>query len=119
MNTVQSAPTIAAASAEATMFGLSKLHAREGVWDTRAAVPVPGPDDVLIRIKRTAICGTDIHIYNWDTWAADTVPVPMIFGHEYSGEIVELGSAVTRDLNVGQRVSGEGHVIDQNSQAAR
>lgn len=119
MNTVQSAPAIAPASAEATMFGLSKLHAREGVWSTRAAVPVPGPDDVLIRIKRTAICGTDIHIYNWDTWAAGTIPVPMIFGHEYAGEIVELGTAVTRDLRIGQRVSGEGHVIDLNSQAAR
>lgn len=119
MNTIELAPTIAAPSAETTMFALSKLHARAGVWDTRAPVPVPGPDDVLIRIRRTAICGTDIHIFNWDTWAAATVPVPMIFGHEYSGEIVELGGAVTRDLHVGQRVSGEGHVIDLNSEAAR
>lgn len=109
----------AASSSAATMFGLSKLHAREGVWKTRSPIPLLGPNDVLIRIRRTAICGTDVHIYNWDGWAASTVPVPMIFGHEYSGEIVELGSAVTRDLHVGQRVSGEGHVIDFNSQAAR
>lgn len=119
MNTIDRLRGSNAEAASGTMYGLAKLHAHQGVWDTRAPIPEIGPEDVLIRIKRTAICGTDIHIYNWDTWAAGTVPVPMIFGHEYSGEIVELGSAVTRDLNVGQRVSGEGHVIDLNSQAAR
>jgi threonine 3-dehydrogenase len=102
-----------------TMFGLAKLEAAEGVWPTNVAVPTPGADDVLIRVQRTAICGTDVHIYNWDEWAARTIPVPMIFGHEFAGEIVEIGSAVTRPLHVGQRVSGEGHLIDMNSAAAR
>lgn len=101
------------------MVGLAKLEKREGVWDTRVDIPQPGPDEVLIKVHRTAICGTDIHIYNWDEWAARTVPVPMIFGHEFAGEIVDIGSAVTRPLHVGQRVSGEGHVIDINSAAAR
>lgn len=106
-------------AADRTMKALAKLEPREGIWETTAPVPTPGPDEVLIRIKNTAICGTDIHIYNWDEWAAKTIPVPMIVGHEFSGEIVEIGSAVTRDLHVGQRVSGEGHVIDFNSAAAR
>jgi threonine 3-dehydrogenase len=106
-------------AADRTMKALAKLEPREGIWETTAPVPAPGPDEVLIRIKNTAICGTDIHIYNWDEWAAKTIPVPMIVGHEFSGEIVEIGSAVTRDLHVGQRVSGEGHVIDFNSAAAR
>ncbi|WP_082594852.1 L-threonine 3-dehydrogenase [Sphingomonas sp. Root710] len=101
------------------MKGLAKLEPREGIWSTTAAIPTCGPDDVLIRIRRTAICGTDVHIYNWDDWARKTIPVPMIVGHEFSGEIVEIGGAVSRDLRLGQRVSGEGHVIDINSAAAR
>ncbi len=101
------------------MNGLAKLKPEPGIWATQAEMPVTGPDDVLIRIKRTAICGTDMHIYHWDDWAAKTVPVPMIVGHEYSGEIVEIGARVARDLRVGQRVSGEGHLIDINSAAAR
>lgn len=107
------------ARAAGTMKGLAKLEPREGIWPTTAPIPVCGPDQVLIRVRKTAICGTDIHIYNWDEWAARTIPVPMIVGHEFSGEIAEVGSAVTRDLRVGQRVSGEGHVIDLNSAAAR
>lgn len=103
----------------ATMFALGKLKPREGLWSTRAPVPDFGADDVLIRIRRTAICGTDVHIYNWDDWAARTIPVPMIVGHEFSGEIVAIGAGVTRPLRVGQRVSGEGHLIDLNSSAAR
>ena len=82
-------------------------------------VPSIGPDDVLIKIHRTAICGTDLHIYKWDAWAAATIPVPMIVGHEYAGEIVQIGARVTRKLHVGQRVSVEGHIIDINSAAAR
>jgi len=101
------------------MKGLAKLEAAEGVWMTSADVPTPGPGDVLIKIQRTAICGTDLHIYKWDEWAAATVPVPMIFGHEFAGEIVEIGRQVTRPLYVGQRVSGEGHIIDLDSAAAR
>lgn len=103
----------------ATMNALSKVEAREGIWSIHAPVPQIGPDDVLVRVRRTAICGTDMHIYKWDEWAARTIPVPMIVGHEFSGEIVEIGRAVTRELHVGQRVSGEGHVIDFNSSAAR
>jgi len=101
------------------MLGLSKLKPAEGLWSTEADVPACGPDEVLIRIRRTAICGTDLHIWRWDDWAKATIPVPMIVGHEYAGEIVEIGSAVTRKLTVGQRVSGEGHIIDINSAAAR
>lgn len=101
------------------MAGLAKLKAERGIWLTEADVPKPGPKDVLIRVKRTAICGTDMHIYNWDGWAAKTIPVPMIVGHEFSGEIVAIGEGVTRALRVGQRVSGEGHVIDLDSSAAR
>ncbi|MBS0332960.1 MAG: L-threonine 3-dehydrogenase [Proteobacteria bacterium] len=101
------------------MLGLAKLEPAEGLWSTEADVPACGPDEVLIRIRRTAICGTDLHIWRWDDWAKATVPVPMIVGHEYAGEIVEIGRAVTRKLFVGQRVSGEGHIIDMNSAAAR
>ena len=101
------------------MAGLAKLKPERGIWPTDADVPTPGPEDVLIRVKRTAICGTDMHIYNWDGWAAKTIPVPMIVGHEFSGEIVAIGERVTRALRVGQRVSGEGHVIDFDSSAAR
>ena len=102
-----------------TMAALAKLHPREGIWLDRAPVPEPGPEDVLIRVRRTAICGTDVHIYNWDGWAARTIPVPMVVGHEFGGEIVEIGRAVSRSLHVGQRVSGEGHIIDLDSAAAR
>ena len=83
-------------------------------------VPVPeiGPEDVLIKIKKTGVCGTDIHIWNWDEWAQKTVPVPLVTGHEFAGEIVELGSAVS-DLKIGQRVSGEGHLIGKQSRQSR
>jgi threonine 3-dehydrogenase len=101
------------------MKGLSKLKAEPGLWLTDAEIPKPGPEDVLIRVRRTAICGTDLHIYRWDDWAARTIPVPMIVGHEFSGEIAEIGKAVTRELYVGQRVSGEGHIVNLNSAASR
>ena len=81
-------------------------------------MPVLGPNDVLVKVKKTGICGTDIHIYKWDAWAQKTVPVPMVVGHEYAGEIVEIGSAV-HSLQIGQRVSGEGHVIGMKSRATR
>jgi threonine 3-dehydrogenase len=81
-------------------------------------VPTIGPEDVLVKVHKTGICGTDIHIYKWDEWARKTVPVPMITGHEYSGEIVEIGSDV-RNLKPGQRVSGEGHVVGMKSRASR
>jgi len=100
------------------MKALVKARAEEGLWLQRAPVPEIGPDDVLIRIKATGICGTDIHIWNWDEWAQKTVPVPLITGHEFAGEIVELGSDV-EDLHLGQRVSGEGHLIGKHSRQSR
>lgn len=100
------------------MKALVKAKAEEGLWLDDVPEPQIGPDDVLIKIRKTAICGTDIHIYNWDDWAAKNVPVPMIVGHEYAGEIVDLGANVTR-VKMGQRVSGEGHVVGDASRAVR
>ena len=100
------------------MRALVKMKAQSGLWLTEETVPTIGPEDVLIRVTKTGICGTDLHIYAWDDWARNTVPVPMVVGHEYAGEIVEVGTAVG-NLSVGQRVSGEGHVIGMNSRAAR
>ncbi len=100
------------------MKALVKQKAEPGLWLCEQPVPQIGPDDVLVKVHKTGICGTDIHIYNWDEWAQRTIPVPMIVGHEYSGEIAELGANV-RTLAIGQRVSGEGHVIGMNSRAAR
>lgn len=106
-------------ASNSTMKALAKTRPAEGLELIEAPIPEPGPEDVLIRVKRTAICGTDIHIWNWDEWSQKNVPVPMITGHEFSGEIVELGKGVDRPLKIGQRVSAEGHVIDLNSFAAR
>lgn len=91
------------------MKALAKLKPETGIWMTDAPVPTIGHNDVLIKIKKTAICGTDIHIYNWDEWAQRTIPVPMTVGHEFVGEIVEIGSEV-QHFKVGDRVSGEGHI---------
>ena len=92
------------------MKALVKKEAREGMWLEDVPEPEIGINDVLIRIKRTAICGTDLHIYNWDAWAQKTIPVPMTVGHEFVGEIVEVGANVN-DFRPGQIVSGEGHVV--------
>jgi len=100
------------------MKALSKVHPREGLWMTHAPVPEIGPEDVLIKIKKTGICGTDIHIWNWDDWASATVPVPLITGHEFAGEIVDIGRNVS-DLKIGQRCSGEGHLIGKTSRQSR
>ncbi|WP_368185311.1 L-threonine 3-dehydrogenase [Aestuariibius sp. HNIBRBA575] len=100
------------------MKALVKAKPEPGLWLQHAPVPEIGPDDVLIKINKTGICGTDIHIWNWDEWAAKTVPVPLITGHEFAGEIVELGRDVT-DLKLGQRVSGEGHLIGKHSRQSR
>ena len=100
------------------MKALAKLHPREGLWMTHAPVPEIGPEDVLIKINKTGICGTDIHIWNWDDWAAGTVPVGLITGHEFAGEIVELGRNV-EGLEIGQRCSGEGHLIGKQSRQSR
>lgn len=91
------------------MKSLVKSYAKPGIWMEDVPVPEHGVNDVLIKIRKTAICGTDIHIYNWDAWAQATIPVPMTVGHEFSGEIVAKGSEV-RGLAIGDRVSGEGHI---------
>ena len=92
------------------MKALVKREARPGLWLEEVPVPKIGFNDVLIRIDRTGICGTDLHIEKWDAWAAKTIPVPMVVGHEFVGEIVEVGSNVT-DFFPGDVVSGEGHVV--------
>ncbi|MBX8782615.1 L-threonine 3-dehydrogenase [Pseudochrobactrum sp. Wa41.01b-1] len=92
------------------MKALVKAKAEPGLWMERVPVPEIGPNDVLIKVKKSAICGTDVHIWNWDQWAQNTVPVPMVVGHEFMGEIAEIGSAVTK-YKVGERVSGEGHIV--------
>lgn len=100
------------------MKALVKAESCEGLWLRDVPEPRIGPDDILIRIHQTGICGTDLHIWLWDDWARRTVAVPTITGHEYSGEIVEVGRNV-RNLQRGQRVSGEGHVVSMQSLAAR
>jgi len=92
------------------MKALVKSKAERGLWLSDVPEPRPGINDVLIRVHRTGICGTDLHIYKWDEWAAKTIPVPLVVGHEFVGEIVEVGSNVA-DFKPGQIVSGEGHVV--------
>ncbi|QQE93238.1 L-threonine 3-dehydrogenase [Providencia rettgeri] len=91
------------------MIALSKLKAEPGIWMTDVPKPELGHNDVMIKIRKTAICGTDVHIYNWDEWSQKTIPVPMVVGHEYIGEIVAIGQEV-KGFNIGDRVSGEGHI---------
>ncbi len=91
------------------MKALQKTRAEPGIWMTDVPVPEIGPNDLLIRIRKTAICGTDIHIYNWDDWSQRTVPVPLVIGHEFVGVVEEVGSHVD-GFAVGDRVTGEGHI---------
>lgn len=91
------------------MKSLVKAKREPGIWLQDVPVPEYGVNDVLIKIHKTAICGTDIHIYTWDEWAQATIPVPMTVGHEFFGEVVAVGNEV-QGLNIGQRVSGEGHL---------
>ncbi|MDX2163849.1 MAG: L-threonine 3-dehydrogenase [Gammaproteobacteria bacterium] len=91
------------------MKALVKSKAEKGIWLEDVPKPTISHNDVLIKIKKTAICGTDAHIYNWDAWAQKTIKIPMTVGHEFMGEIVEIGDEVT-GLKIGQRVSGEGHI---------
>ncbi|HSD63553.1 MAG TPA: L-threonine 3-dehydrogenase [Ignavibacteriaceae bacterium] len=93
-----------------TMKALVKKYAKPGIWMDEVPIPEVGVNDVLIKIHKTSICGTDIHIYNWDEWAQKTIPVPMVVGHEYVGEIVSMGSNV-QDVKIGELVSGEGHIV--------
>lgn len=97
---------------------LVKSKAQKGLWMEQRPIPEIGPNDVLIKVKKTGICGTDIHIWNWDTWSQKTVPVGLITGHEFAGEIVEMGRNVD-DLSIGQRCSGEGHLIGKHSRQSR
>ncbi len=91
------------------MKALVKKHKKPGLWMEDVDAPAIGHNDVLIRIKKTAICGTDVHIYNWDAWAQKTIPTPMVVGHEYVGVIEEVGGEVA-DYQAGDRVTGEGHI---------
>ena len=95
---------------QTTMKALVKAKPEIGLWMEQVPIPEFGPNDVLVKIRKTAICGTDVHIWNWDEFISELVPVPMVVGHEFFGEIVEVGAAVTK-YSVGQRISGEGHVI--------
>jgi len=92
------------------MKALVKKYDKPGIWMDEVPVPGIGINDVLIKIKKTSICGTDIHIYNWDDWAKKTIPVPMVTGHEYVGTVEAIGSNV-HDVKIGELVSGEGHIV--------
>jgi threonine 3-dehydrogenase len=103
------------------MRALVKAEAEPGIWMRDVAEPAVGHNDVLINVRRTAICGTDIHIYQWDDWAQKTIPVPMVVGHEFSGRVVAVGSEV-RGFKEGDRVSAEGHItcgVCRNCRAGR
>ena len=91
------------------MKGLVKRNATQGLWMEQVPVPKIADDEVLIKVRKTSICGTDLHIYKWDAWAQKTIPIPMVIGHEFMGEIAEVGKSV-KGLKVGDRVSGEGHI---------
>ncbi|MEK6625266.1 MAG: L-threonine 3-dehydrogenase [Bdellovibrionota bacterium] len=92
------------------MKALVKKYNRPGLWMDEVDIPIIGIDDVLIKIHKTAICGTDIHIYNWDEWAQKTIPYPMVVGHEYVGTIAAVGANV-KGFEIGEIVSGEGHIV--------
>lgn len=93
----------------AKMKALVKAKAEKGLWMQEVDIPKVGPNDVLIKIAKTAICGTDLHIYKWDDWSKATIPVPMVIGHEYCGYVAAVGSEVTQ-FKEGDRVTGEGHI---------
>ena len=92
------------------MKALVKAKSEPGLWMQDVPEPIIGVNDVLIKVRKTGICGTDLHIYNWDTWAQKTIPVPMVVGHEFVGEVVAVGSNVS-DFHSGEIVSAEGHVV--------
>jgi threonine 3-dehydrogenase len=92
------------------MKALVKSRSSPGLWLEEVPVPQVGINDVLIRVRKTGICGTDLHIHDWDAWAQKTIPVPLVIGHEFVGEVADLGSNVS-DFEIGDLVSGEGHVV--------
>lgn len=93
-----------------TMKALVKRHPKPGLWLEEVPVPEYGINDVLIKVNKTAICGTDVHIFDWDAWASRTIPVPMVIGHEFVGTVAAIGSNV-HDVEIGEVVSGEGHIV--------
>ncbi|QWV93392.1 L-threonine 3-dehydrogenase [Geomonas oryzisoli] len=93
-----------------TMRALVKKYPKPGLWLDEVPVPEVGINDVLIKVHKTAVCGTDLHIWDWNAWAQKTIPVPMVIGHEFVGRVVAMGSNVA-DLNIGDIVSGEGHIV--------
>ncbi len=92
------------------MRALVKSRPEPGLWMAHVPVPEPGPGDVLIKVRKSAICGTDVHIWNWDEWSANTVPLGLVTGHEFVGEVVDCGPGPMK-YKIGQRVSGEGHIV--------
>jgi threonine 3-dehydrogenase len=93
-----------------TMKALVKRHRKPGLWLEEVPIPEIGINDVLIKVHKASICGTDVHIWDWDAWAQETIPVPMVVGHEFVGTVADMGSNVS-DLEVGELVSGEGHIV--------
>lgn len=100
------------------MKALVKARAEPGIWCQDEPVPTIGAGEILVKVSKTGICGTDIHIYNWDDWAKRTVPVGTILGHEFAGVVVDRASDV-RNVEIGQRISAEGHLIGGGSRASR
>jgi len=92
------------------MFALVKSKREKGLWLEKVSIPEIDRNDVLVKIKKTSICGTDVHIYNWDAWSQKTIPVPITIGHEFVGEIADMGENV-QDFKIGELVSGEGHLV--------
>ena len=93
-----------------TIKALIKKESKEGLFLENVPMPVADDRDVLIKVKKTGICGTDLHIFNWDAWAQKNIPVPMIIGHEFSGVVVNIGKNVKK-IKIGDRVSAEGHIV--------
>jgi threonine 3-dehydrogenase len=91
------------------MKAIVKIKPEKGIWMADVPMPAVGPNDVLIKVKKSAICGTDLHIYKWDEWAQNTIKTPLVIGHEYMGTVVERGSEVSR-IELGERVTVEGHI---------
>jgi len=91
------------------MKAIVKSKPEKGIWMTEVPLPQVGPNDVLVKVKKSAICGTDLHIYKWDEWAQNTIKTPLVIGHEYMGFVVDRGSEVTR-VHIGERVTVEGHI---------
>lgn len=96
--------------AQQTMKALVKRHPEKGIWMEQVPVPAPGPNEVLVKLEKTAICGTDLHIYKWDEWSQRTIKPGLVIGHEFVGRVVELGPGVT-GYAIGDRVSAEGHIV--------